>query len=535
MAICLHKMKEMNKIQHWIRGDFNPASWKLFGWLSLAIFAKCVLFQWNCFHSIIVSSLWRNPIDFFDFWLPKIAISIFFASIVFLTKRKRWTILLLTIIDIWCIANLIYYRSYNAFLDWDTIQLARNMDGFWGSIFIYTSIQDIFYPVITIIYIGILWLYRNKGRNLQGRDAVSYTIVVICSYLIALGGVYCFSNKLRDDLIANMYDDSAEEIHFLLSPNPFSSAIRFAPGNTSDQIYRFSVLHSFVWTMTDMLSPTRNETSIDISKLNNKTIQSIEKLNIGSHAIIPDSILFDSKIVIVIVESLESWVINDYATPHMCEFMRNHTCAFIPKLTCQVQRGMSADGQMIINTGLLPVVDDVTCYTFPSNRYPSIGECCTGRTLNIIPHKIDVWNQQYMSPAYAYDTTIVCNEEDSVLAYQTLKGIRDGYQMIQMITMSSHAPFTYGASRSHLQTPEDMPVHMANYMKSINYADAGLNVLLEALGNDTTMRDITLVITGDHIIFPAEKRAEYANVCKNKGIDYAIQDAYVPLIISQNN
>ena len=29
MAICLHKMKEMNKIQHWIRGDFNPASWKM--------------------------------------------------------------------------------------------------------------------------------------------------------------------------------------------------------------------------------------------------------------------------------------------------------------------------------------------------------------------------------------------------------------------------------------------------------------------------------------------------------------------------
>ena len=49
---------------------------------------------------------------------------------------------------------------------------------------------------------------------------------------------------------------------------------------------------------------------------------------------------------------------------------------------------------------------------------------------------------------------------------------------------------------------------------------------------DSTSNDVTIVITGDHTVFPIDKRKYYATICANNKIDYAVEEAFVPLIIS---
>ena len=124
-------------------------------------YLKCTLFNWYCFHSILISSLWHRPYVFFAFWMPKISISIFIASFVFITKKFGWSIIILFLVDIWMLANLLYFRSSSTFIDVFAISMIGNMEGFWNSIWLYTSWKDSF----------IHDAFENAGATCSGVEA----------------------------------------------------------------------------------------------------------------------------------------------------------------------------------------------------------------------------------------------------------------------------------------------------------------------------------------------------------------------------
>jgi len=508
-----------------IKNEYQ-VQWLLVALFFCAILFKVVFFHWECFHSLMISSLWRSPMDFFEFWLPKISITLFLSCFVFVSKHPWWTIVILLFIDVWCLANIIYFRSYGLFIDWPTMQLAGNMDGFWGSVLFYVSWKELFLLLSSVIYI-LLFCYVKNAKSITINLKI-FACSLALSYILSIAGIYCYTYKLKRCLIHNMYTKEAAMLPTCLTYNPFNIKLRYACGNTSDQVYLYSIIHSFIWSMIDATSIEHEGLQLDIDDLDQQTVETIPYLLNETYT---DSMGFSSKLIVLIVESLEDWAINPVTAPHLYHFVHTHNCFYVPHIQCQVKKGMSADGQMIINTGLLPIQSEATCYAFPLNTYPSIASCCKGRTVNIIPHKIDVWNQQYMSPAYAYDTTIIRSQVDSILAFATIEAIHNGYQMVQTITMSSHAPFEYGIKYSHLTTPTGMPNHMANYMKSISYADDGIAILLDAMDNDSLMQDVTLVITGDHVIFPDEQRHDYAQYVEQNNLSFCIKDAFVPLII----
>lgn len=485
----------------------NRAQWCVFFLFAFTIFVKCILFHWECFHSILISSLWHAPAEFFSFWCPKIAVALFFASFVFVSKRSWWTIILSIVFDTWILANLIYYRSNAAFLDVFALSMAGNMDGFWSSVWLYCSWKDSIYYIISILYALLLIPVPVMIRNWKCAFAS-----VILSYFISLGGMFSMTHRWWNN--SSMFY------------NPLSLSMRTTLSSMSykDHVKDFTLLHSIGFIMVD-----------EIENLKARNINFNENIDeIELTAFIQadtTNVNFQNPLILILVESLENWAVNEVSTPYLYDFMQTHPCLHATKISKQTKGGTSADGQMILNTGLLPISQGAACFRFPTNKYPSIGECCNGKTGTILPHEIGVWNQQYMSPAYAYDTTFIRNENDSVLFQTTLNRLHKGYQMIQVITMSSHSPFRYGASRSHLQLPQQLPVFMSDYLKSIHYMDAGLQILLAQIESDSLLSKATIVITGDHTIFPDDKRREYTTICHANNLNFQIEEAFVPLII----
>ncbi len=485
----------------------NRAQWCVFFLFAFTIFVKCILFHWECFHSILISSLWHAPAEFFSFWCPKIAVALFFASFVFVSKRSWWTIILSIVFDTWILANLIYYRSNAAFLDVFALSMAGNMDGFWSSVWLYCSWKDSIYYIISILYALLLIPVPVMIRNWKCAFAS-----VILSYFISLGGMFSMTHRWWNN--SSMFY------------NPLSLSMRMTLSSMSyrDQVKDFTLLHSIGFIIVDEIEnlKARNINSnenIDETKLS--AFMQADTTNVN----------LQNPLILILVESLENWSVNEVSTPYLYYFMQTHPCLHATKISKQTKGGTSADGQMILNTGLLPISQGAACFRFPTNKYPSIGECCNGKSGTILPHEIGVWNQQYMSPAYAYDTTFIRNENDSVLFQTTLNCLHKGYQMIQVITMSSHSPFRYGASRSHLQLPQQLPVFMSDYLKSIHYMDAGLQILLAQIDCDSLLSKATIVITGDHTIFPDDKRKEYTTICHAYNLNFQIEEAFVPLII----
>ena len=120
---------------------------------ALLLFIKCVLFNWFGFHHILVASLWNSPTSFWGYYLPKLAISIGVASFAMLCNRKWVLIVLSILVDIWIIANLMYIRSYGMIIDSFSITMLGNLRGFESSLPLYLRLNDIVYPIFTLLFV----------------------------------------------------------------------------------------------------------------------------------------------------------------------------------------------------------------------------------------------------------------------------------------------------------------------------------------------------------------------------------------------
>ncbi len=482
----------------------NNAQWCVFILFAFTIFIKCVLFHWTCFHSILISSLWKNPIDWWLFYLPKIAFSVIIASVIFITKRKYWSIYFLVLLDLWCLANLVYYRSNAALLDNFSFSMAGNMDGYWSSVLFLIYPQDSVFFIITLLY-GLSFLFLDNRQVSWKMSLIS----IIVGYLLSIGGQFLMTQKKEYKSWYPMYFE------------PFSQKVRTNIDYTG-WIKRTSLLHSFGCIVCDFYNSSKAKNvkleKEDIEKFNT-FISPYNKRNVPKY-----------NLIVILVESLESWAITQTAMPNLSNFMRTHHCLYANKITKQTKAGTSMDGQIIVNTGLLPINQGAICFLFADNMFPSIADVYD-QSRTILPHEITDWNQRRMSPAMHFDSTLVKSINDTFLAQSTLENVHRGCSYIQTITLASHIPFEYGEQHSKLDLTPSMPKYMGNYLKSLNCTDAGFKVLFDAFDTDSCLSNTIFVITGDHTIFTQENRDEYSTFCRNNNLDYTVTDAFCPLII----
>ena len=79
----------------------------------------------------------------------------------------------------------------------------------------------------------------------------------------------------------------------------------------------------------------------------------------------------------------------------------------------QVRHGVSADGQMIGVTGLLPISEGATCRLYNTNVYPNYAHLYTSSAI-INPCK-GTWNQEQMTKCYQFDTLIETSKNGGLM------------------------------------------------------------------------------------------------------------------------
>ncbi len=449
----------------------NRANWCLFLLFTGIIFVKLCLFHYYHYHVILVSSIWKNPTEFWLFYLPKIGISCAMASLVFLFKRKYWIIYISIITDIWAIANLLYFRSYDRLLDIYAITMIGNLnDGYWDSIILFSELKDFIFLGISI-FLGLSFiLFDNK----KAQPLIS-PIIVLIACCIWFGGEFL----IKQVNIFGSYE--------------YVEPIEITEMDDRDK----SLINDFIQPKVEVMP--------------------------------------DNNLLFILVESLETWAVHPTIMPHLCKLLDTYPTLHATKMKKQTVGGNSSDAQLIANTGILPINKGAVSHLYQQNLFPSIADCYDTLSLSIAPHGLDdCWNQREMNTTYHFDVAWSKSPEDSLLFASVKEAIDSGYRYTQVFTISSHAPFSAFAHKSQLQLPDKskMPQFLADYIRSVNVADAGLAVLLSAIETDSILRNTTIVITGDHTIFSVEKRAHYDKVCKDYNLPYNVADGnYLPLII----
>ncbi len=463
----------MNFFQH-IKDCFikeNRSNWLLFILFAGMILFKLTLFDYLYSHHVPVFSLWKNPPLFWTFYLPRIGISLSIASLLFLLKRKYWSIYISVLIDILLLANLWYYRSFDRFIDIYAIMMVGGLnDGYWDSIKMFIEWQDITFPILSILY-GLAFLVADN----RVRKAIITPIIILIAVIIHFGGMYLINDA--------------------------------------------NIFASYQW-----------ENKVEAITLNDTDKQTIQTFIQPTKEVQPKS-----KLVLIIIESLESWAVHPTIMPHLWQFIQSQHVLYAPRITDQTEAAKSADAQIIANTGILPAKKGATCHLYMQNLFPSIADCYDSLTLSIASTPLDdCWHQNDMNKAFHFDTEWSRIGNDSLLFTSVREGIKQGFNYVQLFTISSHTPFDAVAKDSKLQLPTDahIPQFLGDYIRSINVIDEGLAVLLSAIENDSAFQQTTVVITGDHTIFSTAKRTQYDRVCKEYDLPYAVADnKYVPLII----
>lgn len=154
----------------------------------------------------------------------------------------------------------------------------------------------------------------------------------------------------------------------------------------------------------------------------------------------------DKNLIFIIVESLNAEEIghkidNRSITPILDSLINAQGTIAATFMMPQIKSGGSSDGQLIYNTGLLPVESGITVQQYDKNRYLSLAEILNKKhSAEFIVEDGNLWNHRTTTKSFGYDKLFEMNDLKTAGLYSNEMG-------------ADHAIFTFA-----LRHLKDMPL-----------------------------------------------------------------------------
>ncbi|WP_289007649.1 LTA synthase family protein [uncultured Parabacteroides sp.] len=472
-----------------------------------------------------------TPFSKIETYLDTILVSLILLLPLICFRAVKTTLVIFVLLDGLFVANLMYFRTYFTAIPLDSYLLASNLSDFSSSVIDSCRVVDLFFPLSTIAA-GILW-WRNfrKPEDKQVRkERKRYSIAryVLLILLVAL------IPAIR-----------------LWSQNGFKAAyerLQDAYLHTCN-VPMYTIFGSLYYDYTcDQIVYTEDIKNDIDSWLARKT---------DCKSVLPHVYAKDN-CVIILAESLESWVLNKTVegqeiTPNLNRILRDSSVIYAPHVLSQVKGGRSIDAQLLMCTGLLPINSGPYSIKFPESYYPSLVKAFkekhkNARAYSLTVDKPMVWNQCIIAPVLGYDSLVskssFIQEEpvgsrkqvgDRAFLRQCLSKMKknevwsdSGNTLVQCVTYSGHNPFILPDSLKKVFFSEDVPDVLNRYMTMANYTDRAIGEFISRLKSDKRFENTLVVIMGDHEALGTVRK----ELCSDPvGKNILSDKAFVPLII----
>ena len=280
------------------------------------------------------------------------------------------------------------------------------------------------------------------------------------------------------------------------------------------------------WTVVDDLFITKSD--IDLS---DKEISEIDNY-INTAVPIADTDTFASNkgknIILILVESLNSYVIDKEINGHEITPTLNALAKAEGSITAlnvrsQIKDGISHDGQLIINTGLLPIDKGVAMMEYGNREYiPSLPRMLPVKNSTVIfadngrnYRKSDAFQALGFNNIISNDEFIdeaerigrdaaMFNKAKTVV--QSLSARNDSIPFfLELHTISTHAPFIEKGVEAPewLKNAKNLDKRELNYFTTINYFDTVLGSFIEFLKETGEWDNTVITVMADHSCFSA--------------------------------
>ena len=433
--------------------------------------------------------------SFFETYATKIIATLALAGVYALT-RSRWAqIVVMALLDVLLVANLMYFRTYYSAIPASSYLEAGNLADFKASVTDSLRWADIVLPLITIA--TAVLAFRSKSTKRQPLTAVlKWWAAPLAGFALLLTGVNLCKGGFHKSL------RSVRQSAYLCSAD--------AP--------IFSVFGCIWYDITFAAEQITPEKQAEIerwlaSQPKHQPADSVTEKR--------------SNLLIVFAESLESWVLEKKVdgkeiTPCLNRLLKEKSTLYAPNVLTQVKGGRSIDAQLMICSGLLPLMSGTYSSLYYDNTFYTLQKAMRGlkhsRSYLLTIDKVSTWNQGAVARSFGTDTIISYHDFKMTEAFGTHKRIGDAsfFQQcrekiergevwkpgesvyMQFVTYSGHAPFKLPDHLRTITFPASIPEKAADYMTTAHYTDKAIGDFVAYLKTLPQYKETIVVIVGDH-------------------------------------
>lgn len=459
------------------------------------IFAVGIFLTFVAFDVIWCMDTTFASFSFFETYATKIIATLALAGVYALTRCRWAQIVVMALLDVLLVANLMYFRTYYSAIPASSYLEAGNLADFKASVTDSLRWADIVLPLITIATAVMAFRYKTTKR--QPLTAVlKWWAAPLAGFALLLTGVNLCKGGFHKSL------RSVRQSAYLCSAD--------AP--------IFSVFGCIWYDITDAAEPITPEKQAEIerwlaSQPKHQPANSVTEKR--------------SNLLIVFAESLESWVLEKKVdgkeiTPCLNRLLKEKSTLYAPNVLTQVKGGRSIDAQLMICSGLLPLMSGTYSSLYYDNTFYTIQKAMRGlkhsRSYLLTIDKVSTWNQGAVARSFGTDTIISYHDFKMTEAFGTHKRIGDAsfFQQcrekiergevwkpgesvyMQFVTYSGHAPFKLPDHLRTITFPASIPEKVADYMTTAHYTDKAIGDFVAYLKTLPQYKETIVVIVGDH-------------------------------------
>lgn len=459
------------------------------------IFAVGIFLTFVAFDVIWCMDTTFASFSFFETYATKIIATLALAGVYALTRCRWAQIVVMALLDVLLVANLMYFRTYYSAIPASSYLEAGNLADFKASVTDSLRWADIVMPLITIATAVMAFRYKTTKR--QPLTAVlKWWAAPLAGFVLLLTGVNLCKGGFHKSL------RSVRQSAYLCSAD--------AP--------IFSVFGCIWYDITDAAEPITPEKQAEIelwlaSQPKHQPADSVTEKR--------------SNLLIVFAESLESWVLEKKVdgkeiTPCLNRLLKEKSTLYAPNVLTQVKGGRSIDAQLMICSGLLPLMSGTYSSLYYDNTFYTLQKAMRGlkhsRSYLLTIDKVSTWNQGAVARSFGTDTIISYHDFKMTEAFGTHKRIGDAsfFQQcrekiergevwkpgesvyMQFVTYSGHAPFKLPDHLRTITFPASIPEKAADYMTTAHYTDKAIGDFVAYLKTLPQYKETIVVIVGDH-------------------------------------
>ena len=403
--------------------------------------------------------------------------------------------------------------------------------------------------LITAVYAGLycqLVAEFGQNRHTDGsRNLTALCVTLLLALAVSVLGGIANNHNHSDNIGERKNWTTAEVILPFVGAcnNSYSNPLLYVEDHSLTAYLPYAFLNGFVFSgNTDNLPTTLTDTEESL-------------LSLVYDPASTSDVLPRKDLIIICIESLESWAIGmsylngNLILPNITRIVQTGNVLYAPNTKTQVRHGVSSDGHMMINTGLLPLQDGAVCRLYNKNTYPNLAHFYNNSVLvNAVGP--DFWGHAQAAHNYGYQRIVKPNivEGDVQVFTMAMQSSWSDCEMFERatqewktmespkcmmtITISSHTPFNLVEENNNISIPASAPRGMLHYLSCIHYTDSCFGRFFTELEQSNRLDSTTILITGDHTVFKNMMWTEYRNyLTDHKMIDKTARQNYVPIII----